>query len=506
MKRALKQIWMLAAMLLTFLPASADYDFEVDGLSYTILSASDLTVEVGMLVDKSISEVVVPREVEYKDRQLQVIGIGTGAFRETDIESVLLPSSIQYIDSEAFYGCKKLRSIDLPNSIRSIYSGAFRGCKSLESIEIPDNVTGLSNSIFSGCTNLTEITFGKITSIGDYAFSGTAISHLELPETLKSIGGYCFSGCEQLKSLYIPSCNDMDASVIWDCYSLKTLKIGAGVRGLPYESIDGLSGGFMMLTTEYTKSHGEWESVVHNKISEFILEDSDDYFSIKTEVGHQNTNVDYAPGYYPAFSNTDMSYYYVGRPLTDIDDWGRENGAGFYNFDPRGHINNLEIGGGCTYVPHFYQEIDALILGEGVLSFDTDSIKEHNSLKSIFCKSSVPPKLSGEFSASQYVNLLVYVPEGSKQTYQEAEGWKEFWSIEEYDPAGVTPIEERSSSLRVVASDGILKILNKNANAVCQIYNLQGGMVKSTKDNIVSNLAKGVYIVRVDGKSYKIIL
>lgn len=503
MKRALKQIWMLAAMLLTFLPASADYDFEVGGLGYTIVSASDLTVEVGMLVDKSLSEVAVPQEVEYRDRQLQVIGIGSRAFEETDIESVLLPDSIQYISERAFSDCGNLRSIDLPNSLQRIERGAFRVCKSLKSIDIPDNITALSDNIFSGCTKLSEITFGKITSVGDGAFSNTAISQLELPETLRSIGAECFVGCRQLKSLYIPSCRNMDVSVLWGCNSLKTLKIGAGVSGLPYE----YDGAIKMLTTEYTSMSGEWESVVHNKISEFILEDSDDYFSIKTEVGHKDyVGYDYAPCYYPAFSNTDMSYYYVGRPLTDIDDWGREDGALRYDFIGRGHINNLEIGGGCTYVPHFYQEIDALILGEGVLSFDTDSIKELNSLRSIFCKSSVPPKLTGEFPEVQYVNLLVYVPEGSKEVYQNADGWKEFWSIEEYDPAGVTPIEERSSSLRVVASDGILKILNKNADAVCQIYNLQGGMVKSTKDNIVPNLAKGVYIVRVGGKSYKIIL
>ena len=504
MKRALKQIWVLAAMLLTFLPASADYDFEVDGLGYTILSASNLTVEVNMLVDKSLSEVVVPQEVEYKDRQLQVIGIGSSAFEETDIESVLLPDSIQYICEWAFSHCGNLRSIDLPNSLQRIERYAFSGCKSLELIAIPDNITELSDNIFSGCTKLTEITFGKIARVGHYAFSGTAISHLELPETLKNIGAKCFEGCQQLKSLYIQSCRNMDASVIWDCYSLKTLKIGAGVSGLPYESDNRR---MEMLTTEYTYSRGEWEVVVHNEISEVILEDSDDYFSIKTEVDDDYPyGLDYNPVYHPAFSNTNVSYYYVGRPLTDIDDWGMKNDAGRYCFMARGHIDNLEIGGGCTYVPHFYQEIDALILGEGVLSFDTDSIAYLGSLRSIFCKSSVPPKLTGEFPEAQYVNLLVYVPEGSKEVYQNADGWKEFWSIEEYDPAGVTPIEERSSSLRVVASDGILKILNKNADAVCQIYNLQGGMVKSTKDNIVPNLAKGVYIVRVGGKSYKIIL
>ena len=500
MKRALKQIWMLAAMLLTFLPASADYDFEVDGLGYTILSASDLTVEVDMLVDKSLSEVAVPQEVKYKDRQLQVIGIGYMAFKETDIESVLLPESIQYIGEFAFSDCGNLRSIDLPNSLQKIERHAFSGCKSLKSIDIPDNVTGLSEYILEDCTNLTEITFGKITSIGDGAFKRTAISHLELPETLRIIGAECFSGCRQLKSLYIPSCNYnyMDASVIWDCYSLKTLKIGAGVRGLPYEYT---LGNIKTLTTESTGGFGNWVGVVHNNISEFILEDSDDYFSIKADVGGipPSTGGIYDPFYYPAFSNTDMSYYYVGRPLTDIDNYGEY-------FRARGHIDNLEIGGGCTYVPHFYQDIDALILGEGVLSFDTDSIEYLGSLRSIFCKSSVPPKLTGEFPEAQYVKLLVYVPEGSKEVYQNADSWKEFWSIEEYDPAGVTPIEERRSSLRVVASDGILKILNKNADAVCQIYNLQGGMVKSTKDNIVPNLAKGVYIVRVGGKSYKIIL
>lgn len=62
---------------------------------------------------------------------LPVTAIGKEAFKNTAVESVILPSSIRKIDWFAFYGCRNLGSIAIPKSVEKIEYGCFDGCSSL---------------------------------------------------------------------------------------------------------------------------------------------------------------------------------------------------------------------------------------------------------------------------------------------------------------------------------------------------------------------------------------
>ena len=56
-----------------------------------------------------------------------------------DIESITIPSGIEYIDKGAFRE-SKIRNINLPNTLKGIYQNAFRDCQNLEKIAIPKSV------------------------------------------------------------------------------------------------------------------------------------------------------------------------------------------------------------------------------------------------------------------------------------------------------------------------------------------------------------------------------
>ncbi len=62
---------------------------------------------------------------------LPVTVIGKEAFKNTAVESVILPGSIRKIDWFAFYGCRNLGSIAIPRSVEKIEYGCFDGCPSL---------------------------------------------------------------------------------------------------------------------------------------------------------------------------------------------------------------------------------------------------------------------------------------------------------------------------------------------------------------------------------------
>lgn len=60
-----------------------------------------------------------------------VVAIGREAFRNTGVESVILPDSVERIGWFAFWGCRHLGKITISSGVKNIDYGAFEGCPSL---------------------------------------------------------------------------------------------------------------------------------------------------------------------------------------------------------------------------------------------------------------------------------------------------------------------------------------------------------------------------------------
>ena len=101
----------------------------------------------------------------------------------------------------------------------------------------------------------------------------------------------------------------------------------------------------------------------------------------------------------------------------------------------------------------------------------------------IYCKNPEPPSFGTRFTNKQYISNTVYVPRGALGAYQQAEGWKNFWNLKEYDfTAGVEVV---SADATDAPSDGIFRV-----------YNLNGMLVKTTADAAeIYDLPAGLYIV-----------
>lgn len=96
---------MLIAILCTSTSATA-YDFEVDGIAYTITSLTDLTVCVDHLTKKDTTKINIPENVEYKSKKLTVTSLNKGAFTNNNtLSEVILPNTITSIGDEAFCCC-----------------------------------------------------------------------------------------------------------------------------------------------------------------------------------------------------------------------------------------------------------------------------------------------------------------------------------------------------------------------------------------------------------------
>ena len=129
------------------------------------------------------------------------------SFRNQNIRSYVIPSSVTSIGDYAFWYCDSLSEIVIPSSVTSIGDHAFSDCYSLSEIVIPSSVTSIGDSAFSSCKSLSEIVIpSSVTSIGDSAFSDCySLSEIVIPSSVTSIGDSAFSDCYSLSEIVIPS-------------------------------------------------------------------------------------------------------------------------------------------------------------------------------------------------------------------------------------------------------------------------------------------------------------
>lgn len=104
-----------------------------DGNYYSIDSVSRSAV---FIRSDNKTNVDIPPSLEYKGQLYSVTSIGDGAFENSNVESVSIPSTIASIGSYAFYGCSNIKKILIPESVEEIKDSAFSYCLSLESLEI----------------------------------------------------------------------------------------------------------------------------------------------------------------------------------------------------------------------------------------------------------------------------------------------------------------------------------------------------------------------------------
>ena len=120
------------------------------------------------------------------------------SFRNQNIESYVIPSSVTSIGEGTFSVCRSLSEIVIPSSVTSIGDFAFSFCLSLSEIVIPSSVTSIGKGAFFRCHSLSEIVIpSSVASIGDRAFSFCdSLSEIVIPPSVTSIGDSAFYNCK----------------------------------------------------------------------------------------------------------------------------------------------------------------------------------------------------------------------------------------------------------------------------------------------------------------------
>jgi hypothetical protein len=110
---------------------------------------------------------------------------------------------------EAFLNFYNLESLILPSTIETIPYMAVAECVKLQSITIPAAVTEIEDRAFENCRMLSSVNFAKdgaLTRIGNWAFyNNHELTNLVIPEGVTEVGHAAFYGCTYLKEMTLPS-------------------------------------------------------------------------------------------------------------------------------------------------------------------------------------------------------------------------------------------------------------------------------------------------------------
>ena len=149
---------------------------------------------------------------------IEVASINERCFKDSNIESVTLPSSVTSIEQQAFYGCDNLKSVNLSN-VKFIGTEAFTNCPSLtDNIDL-SSVEMISERGLAG-TYFKTMNLPKCTDIRDSAFEDCTMQKIVL-NNAKNLGSNAFKNCKNLEMIYAPKVKGFDGCS--GCTNLKTV-------------------------------------------------------------------------------------------------------------------------------------------------------------------------------------------------------------------------------------------------------------------------------------------
>ena len=211
----------------------------------------------------------------------------------SSLTTIELPDSVTSMGVNPFAGCKSLKNIqvspeqpvfavidgvlfnkaekslicypdgkqeeayEVPQGIQQIKSGAFSCCSALTTIELPDSVTSIGVNLFAGCESLKNIQvspeqpvfavsdgvlFNKAEKSLIYYPAGKQEEAYEVPQGIQQIKSGAFSCCSALTTIELPdSVTSIGESAFYDCSSLTTIELPDSVTSIGKSAFYGCS-------------------------------------------------------------------------------------------------------------------------------------------------------------------------------------------------------------------------------------------------------------------------
>ncbi|MDR0230690.1 MAG: leucine-rich repeat domain-containing protein [Dysgonamonadaceae bacterium] len=155
---------------------------------------------------------------------------------------------------------------------------------------------------------------------------------------------------------------------------------------------------------------------------------------------------------------------------------------------------------------YYCTNLTSITIGNGVITIGDWAFENCTRLKEIHSKKSTPPYLGlGCLYDVDKTTCTLYVPMGAKSAYESDFGWKVFANIIEEGSTAIRPIDKNDIFVQSIPNGIVIEAKEKT---LISVFNLSGQKLYQSViyENAEIQLNKGVYIVRVNNESKKIIV
>ena len=479
--------------------------FETGGLKYVPVSPSERTCAAIDCSYDNTADIVIGKTVNYKGVEMTLLDvndyicygnnsiktlsineyggrIGKRSFQDcTGLETVVIRNMADSIGDAAFYNCINLKTVDISGIGGNIGESAFYDCTSLETVSLSDIMGGIGSESFYNCENLGGI---------------------EIPNTVTSIGSGCFQNCSSLAYAIIGSgVSELSEDCFRGCSSLPEIAIPATVKRIGNNVFYGCTS---LARVDIADRQSEL-SLGYN--SDYSSSDQKPLFSdCPLDSVYIGGNISYATGsdsgYSPFYRNTSLRAVKITDQETEIS----ENE--FYGCTG---LTTVELGDGIETIGNYAfsgcSALDSFSFGHSVTAIGEEAFSDCTAMTRLQSRAEVPPLCGNQ--ALDDINKWtceLFVPTKSLDAYKAADQWKEFFFItgEDYDkPGSVEDAVSENGGVSVATYRDCIEIIGAD-NAVITVYNTNGQIVYSGTETTVGGLARGVYIVQVGGKTFKV--
>jgi hypothetical protein len=312
------------------------------------------------------------------------------------VKTLTLPDALEEIGEHAFAYAPSLTKLTLPENLKKIGYEAFYKSEKLTTV-VYNTVEAVAQNLFSDCTSLELITIGpKVQLLPDGIFSGcTNLAIVKSAErtahTPLNIGNAAFMNCEKLQRLTLPAnMVEIGNQAFMGCTALKTFTASESLETIGSDAFNGCTALNSLTLNMGLRTIGDNAFLGCTAIPSFLLPESLD--SIGTG----------------AFSGC-----YLLKELTipaSITKLGNNFVGDCYN------LTKLVVN--MKQPASLYSIID---MSNGVVQEVYGYYGNWDAYREI-----------------HYSDVTLYVPDGTKSLYREAEGWKKFDNIQEMSGNDVT--------------------------------------------------------------------
>ncbi|WPK13746.1 leucine-rich repeat protein [Lysinibacillus louembei] len=211
---------------------------------------------------------VIPEEID----GFNVTRIGNEAFKNANLQSVTLPSTLTWVSEQAFRG-NQLSNIVIPDTVSYIGQFAFSD-NHLQSVTLPSELDSIAEYVFNNNQLTNMVIPDNITYIGSAAFAGNELTSLTISNSVQFIGSYAFQN-NQLTSLIIPDNVREIGMFAFENNNLTSLQLSSGLSKLDFSSFS--RNNLTDVTVPNSVTYIDEFAFYDNKLSNVILPDSVTY-------------------------------------------------------------------------------------------------------------------------------------------------------------------------------------------------------------------------------------